>query len=313
MRIIFAGTPDFAASHFEFLLKQNDYSVVGAFTQPDRPSGRGRKLKQSPVKKIAETNQIRVFQPISFLDGSSVKMVQELQADLMVVAAYGLILPSTVLKTPRFGCINVHASLLPRWRGAAPIQRCIEAGDSETGISIMQMDEGLDTGDILATSRCAIAPDDNTESISRKLIDLGGPVLLDSIKLISQGLSVGVPQNDSLSCYADKIQKHEAHINWSSHASIIERKIRAFNPSPGAYSIIDGKRIKIFTANALHKKPTKPPGMIDNISKFGLEVSCGLGTIVIEKMQLEGKSSMHFQEVFKSNTDFFRIGQRFEL
>ena len=312
MRIIFAGTPDFAASHLEFLLQQNDFSFVGVFTQPDRPSGRGRKSNPSPVKRIAEKNQIRVFQPKSFGDVTSVKMVQELQADLMVVVAYGLILPNSVLTMPRFGCINVHASLLPRWRGAAPIQRCIEAGDSETGISIMQMNEGLDTGDILATSRCKIGLDDDTESISKMLIDLGGPALLSSIRLIAQGRSIQIPQNNSLSCYAAKIQKYEARINWSSHSAIIQRKIRAFSPKPGAYSMLDGKRIKIYTSDALEKRSTRPPGTIINNSQIGLEVSCGFGTIVLNQIQLEGKSSMQFDEVFKSNADLFRLGQRFE-
>ena len=312
MRIIFAGTPDFAASHLEFLLQQNDFSFVGVFTQPDRPSGRGRKSYPSPVKRIAEKNHIRVFQPKSFGDVTSVKMVQELQADLMVVVAYGLILPNSVLTMPRFGCINVHASLLPRWRGAAPVQRCIEAGDSETGISIMQMNEGLDTGDILATSRCKIGSDDDTESISKRLIGLSGPALLGSVRLIAQGRSIQIPQNNSLSCYAAKIQKYEARINWSSHSAIIQRKIRAFSPKPGAYSMLDGKRIKIYTSDALEKRSTRPPGTIINNSQIGLEVSCGFGTIVLNQIQLEGKSSMQFDEVFKSNADLFRLGQRFE-
>ena len=312
MKIIFAGTPEFSASHLEFLLKQNEHSIVGVFTQPDRPSGRGRKLKPSPVKKVAERNQIPIFHPISFRDIASVKMVQKLQADLIIVVAYGLILTEAVLKLPRFGCINVHASLLPRWRGAAPIQRSIEAGDSETGISIMQMDTGLDTGDVLATSRCTIGPADNAESISRKLCDLGGPALLNTIQLIAQGRSIPIPQNDSLSCYAEKIKKNEALINWHSDSVVIERKIRAFNPSPGAYSIIDSKRIKVFSAINLQKRSTESPGTILTIDKMGLEISCGKGNLLLEEIQLEGKSRIHVREMLKSRMRFFRVGQRFE-
>ena len=176
----------------------------------------------------------------------------------------------------------------------------------------MQMDTGLDTGDVLATSRCTIGPADNAESISRKLCDLGGPALLHSIQLIAQGRSIPIPQNDSLSCYAEKIKKNEALINWHSDSMVIERKIRAFNPSPGAYSIIDSKRIKVFSAINLQKRSTESPGTILKIDKMGLEISCGKGNLLLEEIQLEGKSRIHVREMLKSRMRFFRVGQRFE-
>ncbi len=304
MRVLFAGTPDFAAAHLQALLDAPDISVIGVYSQPDRPAGRGKKLTASPVKKLAIENQLPVFQPQSLKDSEQQRILSELQADIMVVVAYGLILPQAVLDAPRLGCINVHASILPRWRGAAPIQRAIEAGDSETGVTIMQMDAGLDTGAMLSVSRCEIDSSETSASLHQKLEQLGAPALLHTLTALSNGLAVAVEQDDQLSCYAAKITKQKALVDWSQPAQLLDRQIRAFNPFPAAYTTLGELRIKIWQA-----EPTKAtgltPGQIISTDNAGLLVSCGEQSLLLTEIQLPGKSRMAVSEVLKSRGELF--------
>jgi methionyl-tRNA formyltransferase len=304
LRVLFAGTPDFAAAHLQALLDAPDISVIGVYSQPDRPAGRGKKLTASPVKKLAIEYQLPVFQPQSLKDPEQQRILSELQADIMVVVAYGLILPQAVLDAPRLGCINVHASILPRWRGAAPIQRAIEAGDSETGVTIMQMDAGLDTGAMLSVSRCEIDSSETSASLHQKLEQLGAPALLHTLAALSNGLAVAVEQDDQLSCYAAKITKQEALVDWSQPAQLLDRQIRAFNPFPAAYTTLGELRIKIWQA-----EPTKAtgltPGQIISTDNAGLLVSCGEQSLLLTEIQLPGKSRMAVSEVLKSRGELF--------
>ena len=304
MRVLFAGTPDFAAAHLQALIDAPDISVIGVYSQPDRPAGRGKKLTASPVKKLAVEYQLPVFQPQSLKEPEQQRILSELQADIMVVVAYGLILPQAVLDAPRLGCINVHASILPRWRGAAPIQRAIEAGDSETGVTIMQMDAGLDTGAMLSVSRCEIDSSETSASLHQKLEQLGAPALLHTLTALSNGLAVAVEQDDQLSCYAAKITKQEALVDWSQPAQLLDRQIRAFNPFPAAYTTLGELRIKIWQA-----EPTKAtgltPGQIISTDNAGLLVSCGEQSLLLTEIQLPGKSRMAVSEVLKSRGELF--------
>ena len=304
MRVLFAGTPDFAAAHLQALLDAPTISVIGVYSQPDRPAGRGKKLTASPVKKLALKHQLPVFQPQSLKDPEQQRILSELQADIMVVVAYGLILPQAILDAPRLGCINVHASILPRWRGAAPIQRAIEAGDAETGVTIMQMDAGLDTGAMLSVSRCDIDSNETSASLHSKLELLGAPALLHTLESLNSGLAVAVEQDDQLSCYAAKITKQEALIDWSQSAQILDRQIRAFNPFPAAYTTLDELRIKIWQA-----EPTPAsgltPGQIISADSAGILVSCGKQSLLLTEIQLPGKSRMAVSEVLKSRGELF--------
>ena len=304
MRVLFAGTPDFAAAHLQALLDAPTISVIGVYSQPDRPAGRGKKLTASPVKKLALKHQLPVFQPQSLKDPEQQRILSELQADIMVVVAYGLILPQAILDAPRLGCINVHASILPRWRGAAPIQRAIEAGDAETGVTIMQMDAGLDTGAMLSVSRCDIDSNETSASLHSKLEVLGAPALLHTLESLNSGLAVAVEQDDQLSCYAAKITKQEALIDWSQCAQILDRQIRAFNPFPAAYTTLDELRIKIWQA-----EPTPAsgltPGQIISADSAGILVSCGKQSLLLTEIQLPGKSRMAVSEVLKSRGELF--------
>jgi len=304
LRVLFAGTPDFAAAHLQALLDAPDMSVIGVYTQPDRPAGRGKKLTASPVKKLALDHKLPVFQPQSLKDPDQQRILSELQADIMVVVAYGLILPQAVLDTPQLGCINVHGSILPRWRGAAPIQRAIEAGDTETGVTIMQMDAGLDTGAMLSVSRCAIDSNETSASLHQKLEQLGAPALLHTLKSIAAGLAVAVDQDDQLSCYAAKITKQEALIDWNQSAQILDRQIRAFNPFPAAYTTLGELRIKIWQAEPA-TAASLAPGQIISADNTGLLVSCGEQSLLITEIQLPGKSRMAVSEVLKSRGEFF--------
>jgi len=304
LRVLFAGTPDFAAAHLQALIDAPDISVIGVYSQPDRSAGRGKKLTASPVKKLAVEYQLPVFQPQSLKEPEQQRILSELQADIMVVVAYGLILPQAVLDAPRLGCINVHASILPRWRGAAPIQRAIEAGDSGTGVTIMQMDAGLDTGAMLSVSRCEIDSSETSASLHQKLEQLGAPALLHTLAALSNGLAVAVEQDDQLSCYAAKITKQEALVDWSQPAQLLDRQIRAFNPFPAAYTTLGELRIKIWQA-----EPTKAtgltPGQIISTDNAGLLVSCGEQSLLLTEIQLPGKSRMAVSEVLKSRGELF--------
>ena len=304
MKIIFAATPDFAAAHLKALIDSPQHSVIAVFTQPDRPAGRGKKLKASPVKVLAEANSLPVFQPQSLKDPEQQKILADLQADIMVVVAYGLILPQVILDTPKLGCINVHGSILPRWRGAAPIQRAIEAGDEETGVTIMQMDAGLDTGAMLCISRCAIDSQDSSATMYKRLEELGAPALLSTLDNLQANKALAVVQDDSQSCYAAKIDKSEALIDWSKPAVVLDRQIRAFNPFPAAYTTLGDLRIKVWQAQ-LGPASALPAGQIISADNNGLLISCGEQSLLLTVIQLPGKSRMPVAEILKSRAELF--------
>ena len=313
MKIIFAGTPDFAATQLQAVIDSGNHEIVAVYTQPDRPAGRGKKLTASPVKQLALNHQLVVFQPASLKDPSAQDLLASHKADIMIVAAYGLILPQAVLDIPQLGCINVHGSILPRWRGAAPIQRAIEAGDTETGISIMQMDAGLDTGPVICIARCAIEADETSASLYQKLSQLGAPRLLSALDKIGTGIAVAEQQDDSLSTYAKKIDKSEALIDWSQSAVELARRIRAFNPFPTVYSLIAGNRVKIWSASVVDSCTSGTAGSIVASNSHGLLVQTGSGQLLISEIQLAGKSRMPVSELLKSKAELFARGQGFDL
>ena len=295
LRIIFAGTPDFSVPPLQALLN-SEHEVVAVYTQPDRPAGRGRKLTASPVKQLALEHQIPVEQPVSLRDENAQQVLADYQADLMVVVAYGLILPEVVLKTPTHGCLNIHASLLPRWRGAAPIQRAIESGDAQTGITIMQMDIGLDTGAMLYKVSTDIASDDSAQTLHDRLSTMGAEALmttLDQLNALQAGAEV---QDESLVTYAEKLQKAEAAVNWSESCTTILRKIQAFNPYPVAFCQLQDKPLRIWQARALSKDEsfaTASVGEVLEVSKEGMFVQCGDGAICLQQVQPAGKKAMN--------------------
>ena len=311
MKIVFAGTPDFAAAHLQALIDCGQHHIVAVYTQPDRPAGRGKKLTPSPVKQLACDHNINVFQPPSLKDSEAQQQLANLDADIMIVVAYGLLLPQAVLDIPRLGCINVHGSLLPKWRGAAPIQRAIEAGDRETGICIMQMDAGLDTGPVISVARCPITAADTSATIYQKLSELGAPTLLAALAKIDQGVAVAEQQDDSQSTYARKIDKAEALIDWSEAAETLARRVRAFNPFPATFSYIAGDRVKIWGAVAIDANSDQSVGIIVDATADGIVVQTGSGQLLISQIQLAGKSKMPVSELLKSKAELFASGQSF--
>jgi methionyl-tRNA formyltransferase len=311
LRIVFAGTPAFAADHLRALLDWPGCRIVAVYTQPDRPAGRGKKLSASPVKELAQQHLLPIYQPPSLRNAAAQAELQTLNADVMVVVAYGLILPKVVLDTPRLGCINVHGSILPRWRGAAPIQRAIEAGDNETGVTIMQMDEGLDTGAMLTIARCAIAPDDTTASLYQKLAALGAPSLIATLQALAQGNAQLQTQDESLTCYAKKIDKQEAALNWSRSAVELDRQIRAFNPEPVSHATLHEQRIKIYNAQ-LGPAVNAPAGTIVGASAKGIEVACGEGSLRILNLQMPGGKILNSGQVLNGHAELFKPGNRFD-
>ncbi|AYN28625.1 methionyl-tRNA formyltransferase [Buttiauxella sp. 3AFRM03] len=307
LRIIFAGTPDFAARHLDALLS-SQHQVVGVFTQPDRPAGRGKKLMPSPVKVLATEKNIPVFQPASLRPAENQELVSSLNADVMVVVAYGLILPKAVLDMPRLGCINVHGSLLPRWRGAAPIQRSLWAGDAETGVTIMQMDVGLDTGDMLVKFSCPIEATDTSATLYDKLANLGPQGLLETLNQLATGLATPEVQSEELVTYAEKLSKEEARIDWSLSAAQLERCIRAFNPWPMSWLEIDGQPVKIWQASVINQLTDAAPGTIIETNKQGIQVATGEGILNLESLQPAGKKAMTAQDLLNSRSEWFKPG-----
>jgi methionyl-tRNA formyltransferase len=293
LKIIFAGTPEFAATALEALLTTS-HEVVAVYTQPDRPAGRGRKLQPSPVKRLALEQGIEVRQPEKLKDPTDQAELAALGADLMVVAAYGLLLPQAVLDAPRLGCINIHASLLPRWRGAAPIQRAILAGDEESGITIMQMEAGLDTGPMLHALKIPILLDDTGGSLHDRLAELGARALLESLNGIADGSLLPQPQDDGLATYAKKLGKQEALIDWTRTVAEIDRQIRAFNPWPVAQCKFQDNVMRIWQARPLDS--TTPdgaqPGQVLEAGKGGIDVATGAGVLRIIELQMPGKRAM---------------------
>lgn len=311
LRIIFAGTPDFAARHLDALLS-SEHQVVGVFTQPDRPAGRGKKLMPSPVKVLAEEKGVPVFQPVSLRPQENQQLVADLQADVMVVVAYGLILPKAVLDMPRLGCINVHGSLLPRWRGAAPIQRSLWAGDTQTGVTIMQMDVGLDTGDMLHKLSCPITADDTSGSLYDKLADLGPQGLLHTLAQLAAGTAKPEVQDEALVTYAEKLSKEEARVDWSLSAAQLERCIRAFNPWPMSYIVIDEQPVKIWQASVINTPTNAVPGTILEANRQGIQVATGEGILNLLSLQPAGKKAMGVQDLLNSRREWFIPGNRLD-
>ena len=285
MKIIFAGTPHFAVSALAALLKE--HQVVAVLTQPDRHAGRGMQLTASPVKQLAMQYSLSVLQPASLRIEEAQRSIAALNADVMVVAAYGLILPKAVLQLPRYGCLNIHASLLPRWRGAAPIPRAILAGDSETGITIMQMDEGLDTGDMLLRRICPIAPDDTAQTLHDKLAVMGADSILEALRLLQEQRLMPVKQDNDAATYAAKLLKSEAQIDWRQDARQIERAVRAFNPFPVCHTDFNGVTIKIWQAG-LCIGEQDVPGKVLAADKHGITVACGKDALRLEVLQRPG-------------------------
>ncbi|NWC64918.1 methionyl-tRNA formyltransferase [Cedecea sp. P7760] len=307
LRIIFAGTPDFAARHLDALLS-SQHQVVGVFTQPDRPAGRGKKLMPGPVKVLAEDKGIPVFQPATLRKAENQQLVADLNADVMVVVAYGLILPQAVLDMPRLGCVNVHGSLLPRWRGAAPIQRSLWAGDAETGVTIMQMDIGLDTGNMLYKLSCPIEAEDTSGTLYDKLAGLGPQGLLDTLQQLANGTAKPEVQDEALVTYAEKLSKEEARINWNLSAAQLERCIRAFNPWPMSWLEIDGQPLKVWRASVISTQANSVPGTIVAASKQGIQVATADGILNLEELQPAGKKAMKAQDLLNSRREWFEPG-----
>ncbi|MBP0116912.1 MAG: methionyl-tRNA formyltransferase [Candidatus Nitrotoga sp.] len=307
LKIIFAGTPSFAATALAALLMQR-FSVVAVLTQPDRPAGRGMQLTASPIKQLALAHNLPVLQPTSLRSAETQQELAGFSADVMVVAAYGLILPLALLQLPRYGCLNIHASLLPRWRGAAPIQRAILAGDDQTGVTIMQMDAGLDTGNMLLNKSCSIASHDTAQTLHEKLALLGSEAIVETLHLLEQGRLKPTPQDDDKATYATKLNKEEASIHWSDSATQVLRAVRAYNPSPIARAVLESTPIKIWKASPRYDLSGEA-GVVLSIEKNGIIVACGQGALCLEVLQRQNARvlpAMEFMQGF-----LVRVGDRF--
>jgi methionyl-tRNA formyltransferase len=306
-RIVFAGTPDFALASLRALVEA-DLLPVTVMTQPDRPAGRGKKLTASPVKQFAVEHDIPVWQPVTLKDPDAVDHLSSLEPDLMVVAAYGLILPQAVLDVPRRGCLNVHASLLPKWRGAAPVQRSILAGDNETGVCLMQMEAGLDTGPVFACATTPIGDDESAGALHDRLAAMGGELLVAKLPDILDGRIDPSPQDDDAATYAAKLNKQEARIDWLDTAADIALQVRAYNPVPGAWFEIGEERIKCWRAVAI-EHVEGPAGVVIQAGKDGIDVTCGSGALRLLEIQRPGRKRVSAAE-FASQLDL--SGKRFE-
>ena len=306
LRIVFAGTPEFAATHLQALLDAG-LTPVAVYTQPDRPAGRGQKLMASPVKQLAVAHNIPVLQPVSLRNAEAQAELAALNPDLLVVVAYGLILPQVVLDIPRLGCINSHASLLPRWRGAAPIQRAVQAGDAESGVTVMRMEAGLDTGPMLARVVTPISGDDTGGSLHDRLAVLGAQAVVAAIPQLAAGSLLGEVQDDALANYAHKLNKDEARLDWSRPAVELERLIRAFNPWPLCHSSLGEAAIKVHAARLGEGSGT--PGSILDASRDGLLVACGEGALLLTRLQLPGGKPLAFADLYNSRREQFAPGQ----
>ena len=307
MRLVFAGTPTFAAIALDALV-HSGHEVVLVLTRPDTAAGRGMKQLPSEVKRLAQEHQLPVYQPTTLRDAQVVEHIQSVAADAMVVAAYGLILPRNVIESFPFGCINIHASLLPRWRGAAPIQHALLAGDKETGVSIMRMDEGLDTGPVYKTQAIAIAEDETAESLHDKLAELGARAIVEALEGIASNELQAQPQPVEGATYAHKITKEQARIQWPQPAVQIERAIRAFNPFPGAFSHFNRQLIKVWSAN-IHAGGPGEPGEVIGVGDSEIVVACGSGALQLTELQRQGGKRLPVAEFLRGFV--VELGQRF--
>ena len=307
MRVIFAGTPDFAAIALAALIEAG-HEILAVLTQPDRPKGRGMKLTPSPVKTLTLQSNLPVWQPESLKDVAVQQQLRDLQADVMVVAAYGLLLPAAVLNIPEHGCLNIHASLLPRWRGAAPIQRAIEAGDVESGVCIMQMDVGLDTGDVLLSRNTPIKNDATATQLHDALAVIGAEAVVEALEKLPE--LTAVPQLEAGVTYAQKLSKADAEIDWALGAKQIHNKIRALNPVPGAWSSLNGQVIKVWASSVLEMSSTAVGGSIVGVDKQGIAVQTGEGVVLITELQASGSKRMAAAAFVAGHADL--LGQKFE-
>jgi methionyl-tRNA formyltransferase len=308
--IIFAGTPDFAATHLQALLDAG-INVTAVYTQPDRPAGRGRKLQASPVKQVALDADIPVFQPLTLRDPDAQAELAALKPDLMIVVAYGLILPQVVLDTPTQGCVNVHASLLPRWRGAAPIHRALLAGDAETGVTLMQMEAGLDTGPMLAKVATAITETESSGELHDRLAVLGSEMLVAQLPALLAGELAPEIQDDSLANYAEKLEKAEGAIDWTSSSNDIARQVRGLSPWPVAYTNLGDKVVRIWQAKSVTDNSGKP-GELIKADKQGILIGCGEGALLIKSIQMPGGRATDAAALLNSNNHPFQPGMKFE-
>jgi methionyl-tRNA formyltransferase len=308
LRAVFAGTPPFAAVSLKALLNSST-EILAVYTQPDRPAGRGRKLQQSPVKLTALEHNLLVRQPLRLVEEAD--QLTALSPDILIVVAYGLILPKSILNVPALGCINVHASLLPRWRGAAPIQRAIEAGDSETGITVMQMDEGLDTGGIISQVHTPVFDTDNAGSLDHRLAELGAGELIRLLPDIAKGHCQTQPQTSETACTAKKVSRAESRLNWQLPAAVLERRIRAFNPWPLARTELDGKALLVLQADLGPSLAIAPPGTVIQTDSNLLRVQTGDGTLDLLQLQVPGRKPLAVSQFL--NGYRIRTGQRFNL
>lgn len=314
LNIIFAGTPDFAAQHLAALIN-SQHNIVAVYCPPDKPAGRGKKLTACATKLLALENNLPVEQPINFKEANDQEQLAQYNADIMVVVAYGLLLPEVILNIPRLGCINVHGSLLPKWRGAAPIQRSLEAGDEKTGVTIMQMDKGLDTGDMILTAECPIEINDTSASLYEKLAQLGPKALVDTLALMAAGSHKAIIQNDKLATYAHKLDKAEAELNWQLPAEELDRKVRAYIPWPVAqFTFTEDSqsnkqhRIRVWQASVKEITSTKPIGTILSADKDGIVIATTHNAICLEVLQLPNKKSLPVKDILNGRADWFKEG-----
>ncbi|MDG2036710.1 MAG: methionyl-tRNA formyltransferase [Luminiphilus sp.] len=310
LKVVFAGTPDFAARHLEGLI-DGPHQVVSVISQPDRPAGRGKRLQHSPVKTVALDEGLPVWQPETLKTAESEVILTRFDCDILIVVAYGLILPAAILPIPRLGCLNVHASLLPRWRGAAPVQRAIEAGDTETGVSVMAMEPGLDTGPVLLTRTLPIQPHHTSGALLNDLAEIGVTALAASLDQIDTLLAAALSQHHDEATYAHKIDKTEAALDWSGDAADLARRIRAFCPAPGCYTHLQSDRFKVLSAYAKAQSHNGRTGEILSADETGLQVGCGDGILVIKEAQLPGAKAQPIATLLNGHRERLQPGQLF--